>query len=230
MTREDLSTHVAQRKFFRSLTMFVLLLISTVVHTEPPESYKVNGDSIIVTKDNQKHICRLDVRPEDVVESYDRSALIVSINFYNGYIPTKDLDNCLQDKPLHVLTIPEKAGVLSDINLNHDIYVALAFVNMGPRYVATVARIGTSKNLVSLKGSSVAYSQKKFEEGYDESFRIDGVEAGAAIISPDGKFVSPDGVIDCSENAFPGVWDIAHNKRVITDKASCDHLFDKATN
>jgi hypothetical protein len=228
MTLEDSITPVAPRKCFRKFNdlFFGLLLLSTTSQASPIQIYKVDGDSIRVTKDNQTRICILDAHPTDAVESYDGSAIMVS---YRGYISKNDLDNCTYNKPLHVQMIPDKVGTISDINVKHNIYVALGFVSTQPlTYLATVARIGTSKNLVSIKG---AYDSKKIKDLRDDAFLITtGNEIGTAIISPNGKFVSPDGTMSCSEDAYPGVWDITSNKRIITDKASCEHLFDKVEN
>jgi hypothetical protein len=204
-----------------------LLILSTTIYAGPFVSYKLKGKSIIVTKGNQTSVCKLDTIPTYAVDSYDGDALIVS---YHGYIPKKDLDNCQQDKPTHVLTIPDKVGTISDINLKHGIYVSLDFVSANPlSYLATVAHIGTSRNLVSIPGTYIA--GKKLSDLRRDAFSISGNDViGTAIISPSGNFVSPDGTINCSEDAYPGVWDIAHNKRVITDRTSCEHLFDKVEN
>ncbi|WP_157661426.1 hypothetical protein [Burkholderia ubonensis] len=95
--------------------------------------------------------CTLDIKPIYAVASYDRSAVIVS---ERGYVKKDDLDNCQPGMSVRVHFIPGRVGFLLDINLRKNIYVTLDFVNNRPfLYLATVAHVGSSKNIVMLNGA-----------------------------------------------------------------------------
>jgi len=140
-----------------------------------------------------------------------------------GYVAKQELAHCQAGRAVHVLSIPSNVGVLSDINLSKGIYVALDFVSAQPfTYLATVARIGSSRNLVSVRGAYVA--GRKLSELKKSAFGCSG-EAGTAILSPTGRYVAPTGQIDCSQDAQPGVWDIPGNRRVVATDDACAALF-----
>jgi len=155
------------------------------------------------------------------VKSFDKSAVMVS---ERGYVSTAALRRCTSDIPVHVSLIPSGVGVLADINLKKRLYVSVDFVSVKPfTYLATVARLNSSRNMVTLDGAYV--SGKKLSELQRYSFGSSG-DAGSAVISPDGRYVAPSGKINCGPYGSPGVWDIAKNKRVITDDDSCSALFE----
>jgi hypothetical protein len=165
-------------------------------------------------------MCLLDEPPLYAVKSFDKSAVMVS---ETGYIAKQELAHCQAARAMHVLLIPSNVGVLADINLSKGIYVALDFVSAQPfTYLATVARIGSSRNLVSVNGAYVA--GQKLSELRNSAFGGSG-EAGTAIISLNGRYVAPTGQMDCSQGAYPGVWDIQGNRRVVADDDTCAALF-----
>ncbi|MGV7244435.1 hypothetical protein [Caballeronia sp. M23-90] len=171
-------------------------------------------------KDNLSRICTLDDPPRFAVESFDRSAVIVS---ERGFVSSHALDSCTSERSVHVSLIPEGVGVLADVNLNKRLYISLDFVNVQPfLYLAMVASLDSRINMVTLHGATVPGRslslQKKYAFGGLAS-------AGSAAISPDGRFVAPTGEPICTDDAYPGVWDIANNRRVITDDVSCAQLF-----
>ncbi|HEY4353613.1 MAG TPA: hypothetical protein VGN31_20470 [Paraburkholderia sp.] len=181
------------------------------------EPYEVIGSSL---KFGSNYTCLLDKAPRFAVQSYDKSAIIVS---ETGYVLRQDLINCQAGHAVHVFSIPSNVGVLSDINILKNIYVALDFISTQPvAYLATVARVGSSRNLVSINGAYLA--GKRIGDLRKSAFGSSG-EAGASIISPDGRFVAPDGHIDCTEDAYPGVWDIQKNRRVKTTDDACVAFF-----
>ncbi|WP_157654405.1 hypothetical protein [Burkholderia ubonensis] len=185
------------------------------------ESYEVKGREIRMVNSGVTRSCTLDTKPIYAVASYDRSAVIVS---ERGYVKKADLDNCRSGIPVRVHLVPDRVGFLSDINLREKIYVSLEFVNARPfLYLATVAHIGSSKNIVTLNGAYI--SGKSLPQLRVHAFNASG-EAGASLISPDGRYVAPDGVVSCTDDAFPGVWDIANNKKVVLNEKSCSTLFD----
>lgn len=181
------------------------------------DTYEMAGSSITVDSSRK---CLLDKPPLYAVESFDKSAVMVS---ETGYVQKQDLTTCQAGRAVHVLSIPSNVGVLSDINLSRDIYVALDFVSVRPlAYLATVARIGTSQNLVSIRGAYI--SGRKLRELRESAFGGSG-EAGTAIISPNGRYVAPTGEMDCSQDAYPGVWDVQGNRRVVATDDACAALF-----
>lgn len=189
-----------------------------MVHAD--ENFSVVGDSLLVSKNGQSHVCPLDKPPRYAVESFDKSAVILS---EREYVPVELLVNCNTTPPIHVSSIPDRVGFLSDINLSKGLYVSLDFVNVQPfLYLATVSHLHSSKNLVTLNGSYVR--KRKLPQLRKHAFGGTD-EAGSSIISPDGRFVAPTGEMNCRDDAYPGVWDIAKNKRVTTDDNSCSALF-----
>ncbi|MBN3566994.1 hypothetical protein [Burkholderia cenocepacia] len=204
-------------KFWRIL--FALVLTYAANHVYAGGAYEVVGTSL---KIGDSKICLLDRKARYAIESFDRSAIMLS---ETTYVDKHQLDQCQTGVAVHVLSIPTRVGVLSDINISKGIYVALDFVDVRPfLYLATVARVGNSKNIVSLKGAYVV--GKKISELRRAAFNSSG-EAGASIISPDGRYVAPTGEIDCSKTSYPGVWDIKNNRRVVVENDVCAALFKK---
>lgn len=180
-------------------------------------TYEARGFSL---KISSSKTCLLDKVPLYAVESHDKSAVMLS---ETGYVVKEELDNCEVGRAVHVLSIPSNVGFLSDINLSKNIYVALDFVTTQPfSYLATVARIGSSRNLVTVNGAYVA--GKKLSELKKFAFGGSG-DAGTSIIAPSGRYVAPNGQMDCGESAYPGVWDIQKNQRVVATDDVCAALF-----
>jgi hypothetical protein len=198
---------------------FILLIFLTLLAgpASADESYEVIGSSL---KFDNNRACLLDKIPQYAVESYDKSAVMVS---GTGYVLTQELLHCQADRAVRVHSIPSKVGVLSDINVSKGIYIALDFVSTQPfSYLATIARIGSSKNLVSINGAYVA--GRKLDDLKKFAFGGSG-EAGTSITSPNGRIVAPNGQVDCTDDAYPGVWDIQRNKRIIATDEACAALF-----
>jgi hypothetical protein len=201
--------------------IFVIFLCRGIDGASAETVYEVSNDFIRITDGNNSHTCKLDERPLYAVESYDETAIIIS---ERGYIKRQQLNNC-EDSIVHVSSIPEGVGFLSDINIGKDIYISLDLIGVRPpRYLATIARIGSDNSLVSIHGvykRRVGISRLR-KYGFPSLG-----QAGASTISIDGAYVAPNGVIDCSDVAYPGVWDIRRNGRVTTDEKSCAKLFMK---
>lgn len=206
------------RKALFNSTIKVCLLVTASACTAT--EFEVSGGKITFRTDSSCRTCLLSEPANFATASHDGSAVIISAR---GYLRREDLESCKGDVPIHVNTIPKGVGFLTDINLRKGIYVSLDFVSVQPLlYLATVARIGTTKNLVSIAGS---YSPgKRASELRKHAFQSDGI-AGSSLISPNGDYVAPSGSIDCDPQAFPGVWDIKHNKRVVDTPEMCSELF-----
>ncbi|WP_244787184.1 hypothetical protein [Cupriavidus pauculus] len=210
--------------FFRCLKFFpgflFFLIFGAVTPAFSEDVYEINGRIIKIINNKSSHICALDNYPMYAIESYDKSAVMLS---GRGYVGKNQLHTCALGQVVHVSLIPKGVGILSDINISKNIYVALDFVTVQPvMYLATVAHIGTKKNLVSMKGAYIP--GKKASRSAQNAFVSDGA-AGSSIISPDGRYVAPNGKVRCGEDAYPGVWDIVENKRIIVDGESCSALF-----
>jgi hypothetical protein len=224
---EDWSTCILRKRYWGDMKTIILLLFIYLVleSTANAESYRAIADEIEISNGQQVRTCKLDRTPQYAVTSFDDSALIVS---QRGYVAIKDIEVCDPMIPVHVSLIPDRVGVLSDINISKNIYASLDFVSVQPfLYLAIVAHIGSSRNLVTLNGAYV--DGRSLPELQRHAFGGSG-DAGTAIISPDGKFVAPSGQVDCDADAAPGVWDIEKSRRVITAKESCSALFSSKGN
>ncbi|CAM2164205.1 conserved hypothetical protein [Paraburkholderia sacchari] len=229
---EGLNTPEQRKRFsHRWLTLrLVLSLVWSALFfnvAQAAELYEVEGKILNIVNAGSTRSCMLDTKPIYAVASYDQSAVMVSVR---GYVKRDDLESCLREVPVHVHTIPDRVGFLSDINLSKRIYVALDFVSTRPfLYLATVAHIGSAKNLVTLDGAYI--SGRPLAQLKRHAFNATG-EAGASVISLDGRYVAPDGVVSCTDDAFPGVWDVESNNRAVLDDDSCSALFgsSKASN
>ena len=159
--------------------------------------------------------CRVVGQLEQAQLSHDGSAVIVS---HIAYIPVSRLKNC-GSEPVVVNKIPGKVGFLVDINLAARIYLSLDAMGTPPlAVVATVATLDLTESMVSLPG--VYTSRKNIHALREEAFPYD--EARGGFIAKNGKYASPGGIPDCSPNAYPGVWDLKKNKRVVLTGADAD--------
>ncbi|MFL9903872.1 hypothetical protein PQR75_35655 [Paraburkholderia fungorum] len=203
-----------------SFSVLPLLLAVSLPAMSADISYSMRANTITVSANGQSRICQLAHAPRFAVESFDKTALIVS---ERGYVPVRSLEECNAAVPISISSIPRGVGVLADVNLTKGLYVALDYVNVQPfLYLATVAHLGSSKNLVTLNGAYVP--RRKLSEQRRHAFNGSG-DAGSAIISPDGRFVAPTAAMNCTDDAYPGVWDISKNEHVLVDAASCSQLF-----
>ncbi|SOY60902.1 hypothetical protein CBM2586_A120079 [Cupriavidus phytorum] len=146
--------------------------------------------------------CRFPRQVELANASFDGSALIVSAT---EYVPVRALLLCDRN-PVDLRRIPSSAGSLVDVNIEHGLYLTVDVVSASPlSFLVTVARIGSSRNIMNIPGAyhSTLPLTKLQEYGfsYDES-------RARGKVSPDGNYVAPNGEIDCSAHAYPGVWDI----------------------
>lgn len=207
------------------ISAFVLAVVSATYPqaSYADDSFSINGKFIDASIDGKNVHCGLDSPPVYAVESADSQSVIVSDR---GYILKSDLKNCQAAGNIHVSKIPDGVGFLSDINASKGIYVSLDFVSTQPMlYLATVAKIGSKKNLVDLDGAYVV--GKNITQLRKTAFSTSG-DAGSSAISPDGRYVAPDGQIDCSQDAYPGVWDVLRNSRVFVNADACNNLFKQA--
>lgn len=183
---------------------------------------------LISTEDGETKRCKLNSEASRVILSFNRSTLIVS---ENGYVKTKELQNCDAQREISVKFIPEKNGLLVDFNSQASIYISLIFVAVQPlSYVAYIGKLGANKNLVSLPGAFD--TRKQIGRMQQEAFVYSDELIFRPKISVSGRYVTPDGDVDCSLESFPGVWDIYKDKKVIISQkqsltTECDALFNE---
>lgn len=161
-------------------------------------------------------VCKLGFKADIAEPSSDGAALIVSDT---EYILMEDLSRCGQARPSR-RSIPA-AGTLVDLNIKRGIYLSIDLISTTPlSFVATIARIGTSRNLVDIPGSYVP--SMPLEQLQKYGFTYDGSRAKGRL-SVDGRFASPNGEIDCGPDSYPGVWDIGANRKVVAPPDVQEH-------
>lgn len=208
-------------------------------------------DGVIHVLKNHRLVktCSLREPARRLLLSNDQSVVIVSDV---GYIRLSDILRCKENRELREHKI-RGAYRLTDINLRNQIYVSAKTLPSDSHLpcVATVAKISSTRNLVSLPGALVP--------GLSEADLLDHAFScpRRSFVSPNGRYVALE-KIDCSENGragtsdswddpssrggdpysdpkrFTGVWDVKENKRVLfslqqyTEKeisAKCSSLF-----
>lgn len=137
------------------------------------------------------------------------------------YVTSEELRACESGsvQPSH---IPDQVGFVVDVNPKAKMYLALDVIAASPpSYIALVAKLGSRKPVASFPGMySAKKSMEKMQEeglGYDEN--------SPGRISPDGRYVSVDGSMNCDKGSFPGVWDLT-TKKLVEGNPDCSSLFD----
>lgn len=149
--------------------------------------------------------------------NWDKNVIILTdVDFVN----VSDVRTCSGGsvEPSH---IPRKVGFVVDVNPKRKIYLALDLVSVSPMaFTATVAKLGETRSILSAPGIfSEKMGDKKVKE---EAFGY--LESTPGRISPNGRYVSADGSMDCRAGAYPGVWDLDLGKN-ITREDGCEALF-----
>ncbi len=140
----------------------------------------------------------------------DKKAVLLA-NTYS-YLYLDDILHCNgKDISLYQVPVPDPphGGSVIDMNFDKKIYLAVVLEDVrSQRYTAVVAHFGSSKNLIK----AVGFTTNQMVDSYS-SFPLDDAGYGGKI-SLNGKYIFPD-ELDCTEEVFPGVWDIENNKKVI---------------
>ena len=163
-----------------------------------------DGRSLVVIELNNAagtRRCPVDGSVSQARISFDSAAVIVS---ENAYVLMSDFARC-HVAAARLLRTPPRAGMLADVNVRHGLYISLSPVSTGPMsFVATVAKLGSQRNLVSLPGSYVPGESVQLQ--LRRAFSYDDANGPYAKISLNGRYVSVSGVVDCAPDAYPGVW------------------------
>lgn len=210
------------------------LSISGVPYERESEAvYRLGSDGVTIEVLSRNTgaivtVCKIDRRVSQVRLSTDAQSLIIS---GNGFLPLNRLENC-NEAPLHVQLTPESGGLLQDVNLAKSLYLGLIPVTTQPMaYLAVVARLGSSANTISMPGALV--DSQSIAQQQRQAFSYADDIGPFAMISPDGRYVDPSGRLDCSADAYPGVWDLVAKRRVVVEgnprarAAACRNLFAK---
>lgn len=165
--------------------------------------------------------CALSKKLKHVVPRFNWNKTIVILTDVD-FVKVRDVEACAGGS-VEPSRIPKKVGFLVDVNPEHKVYLALDLVGVSPMaFTATVARLGDTQSMLSAPG---IFSDKKGDEKVkEEAFGY--VDATPGRISPDGRYVSADGSMDCRSDAYPGVWDLRLKKKV-TKETGCDALFEE---
>ena len=216
-----------QKKYYCDMKRLISLFILASLQLSPgyciaddaheievkPYKISIRGDGrailLVDSKDGRQVECAVKgIKGNGIVSNLilnsQKDAIIVSDT---DFVLVGDIIAC-KNGSVKAISIPDKVdGFLADVNLRAGIYLALGVQSFPPRlYLATVAKFGSSKNLVKLPGSTLGGTDKT-------AFTYDEQRPGR--ISSDGRYVAPSGVIECDEDSYPGVWDIEKKVRVV---------------
>lgn len=141
----------------------------------------------------------------------DRIGMLVASS--NKFLKVKELKSC-GSQPLRLYNVQyadQDISTLIDINFEKKIVLALIVIDaQSGAHQAVVSRFNGKKNILSGKG--FWEPNLKGVNISDDTFPVtDDYYYGK--ISFDGKYVAPND-LDCSVDAFPGVWDIVQKKKV----------------
>lgn len=171
-----------------------------------------DGKSILVNGHDGQHTCVIDTAVDQARLSSDGSALLISTS---AYVSSLDLKECNPAEIVHATQVPDELGALADVSLPGQIYIGMVPVSMQPlSYLAVVARLGSTKNLISLPGAYV--DAKPTAELQDAAFFYDEQTGPFPLVSKNGRYVAISGSPDCSADSIPGVWDMRSKRKVVT--------------
>ncbi len=130
----------------------------------------------------------------------------------DSYLYLDDILHCNgKDISLNQVPVPDSSpfGSVIDLNFDKKIYLAVVLEDVrSQRYTAVVSHFGSKKNLIK----AVGFTTNQMADSYS-SFPLDDAGYGGKI-SLNGKYIFPTS-LNCTEEVFPGVWDIENNKKVV---------------
>ena len=164
--------------------------------------------------------CKVNAKVMYARSSFDGLSIIISSD---SYLPKQSLVTC-GEQPLPARKTPEESGMLQDVNLKRGLYIAVLPVSTQPMsFLAVVAKLGSAKNLVKLPGAYVDRQSERQRLRMAFAYSEDVGER--AKISVDGRYVSVSGEFDCSQDAYPGVWDLLYQRKVVLKGDSGERAF-----
>lgn len=160
----------------------------------------------------------------------DKLGLLISPG--NKYLSLKEVIECKGGKiPLKTLAYFED-DISTPIDVNFDKKIILATIPIDGQqgtYQSVISYFGGKKNIFN--GPGFWDSAKEDVDQQKDTFSVgDSIYLGK--ISSNGNYVAPND-LDCSDDSFPGVWDVAKKMKVVfpSDKdnsvieSKCQELF-----
>ncbi|MBB3262125.1 hypothetical protein F4827_007005 [Paraburkholderia bannensis] len=174
---------------------------------------------LITEADHTQAQCRLNTQLENATPVFNWNKTIVTLGNVE-YVSVRSVTRCAGGV-VQIERIPDKAGTVTDVNVASGLYLSVAVVNSSPlTYTALVAKLGSREPVANFAGMySTAKSSSRVLK---ESFTY--LDSRPGRISPDGRYVSVDGSMQCTPEAYPGVWDLKRKQKVVRENG-CESLF-----
>lgn len=193
---------------------------------------KSQAGNVIVhdQKSNANYSCKLNGWDDSLLSgagnislTSDHVGVLIASN--NEYLVVDDIINC-KEKSISIHSIQyfdEDISSIIDVNFEKKIVLALVVIDAHLReYQAIVSKFNGNENLLSGKGF---WSNTKNEPDNDSLF-YPGRTIYHGKISANGKYVAPND-LDCTEDSFPGVWDIERKTKVAFLEDKDDAVIDR---
>ncbi len=177
------------------------------------------GLLVITNADRTEKQCRINTKLEKVTPVFNWNKTIITLGNVE-YVSVTSVTNCASGAA-SIERIPDKAGTVTDVNIEAGLYLSVAVVNSSPlTYTALVAKLGSRQPVANFPGMYSA--AKSTSRVLKESFTYSDSRPGR--ISPDGRYVSADGSMRCTPESYPGVWDLKRKQKVVR-QVGCESLF-----
>ncbi|MGF6244193.1 hypothetical protein P3T42_005958 [Paraburkholderia sp. GAS38] len=205
-------------------SLFSLLACASSIsaHADQLASVKYVDSShsvALIDANNSATQCALDRQIKNISPHLNWNKQVILLSDVD-YVSVADVLACRGGK-VSASRIPARVGFVVDVNLKRNIYLSLDAVSAGPlTFAATVARLGKTTPLADFQGMYMP--EKRFEKIQEEGFDYDDSMPGR--ISPDGRYVSANGSMDCTDDSYPGIWDLQTRKKVVRPDG-CEQLF-----
>ncbi|SEQ12220.1 hypothetical protein SAMN05216522_101264 [Rosenbergiella nectarea] len=142
----------------------------------------------------------------------------------NKYLDVKELIDC-KGQSISIHSIPFFNNAISsviDVNFEKKLVLALVVIDAHFRsYQAIVSRFNGNENLLSGKG----FWSNSPSEPDENSLFYPGGSIYLGKISVNGEYVAPND-LDCADDSFPGVWDVAKKMKVVFPEDKDDAVID----
>lgn len=199
-----------------------LAAVTVHAHAQSPDTVRYvpsTGMLVITNADHTEKQCRIDAAPENTTPVFNWNKTIITLGNVEYVSVTSVIDCAGGVAPIE--RIPDKAGTVTDVNVASGLYLSVAVVSSSPlTYTALVAKLGSRQPVANFPG--MYSTSKSMSRVLKESFTY--IDSRPGRISPDGRYVSVDGSMRCTPDAYPGVWDLKRKQKVVR-KNGCESLF-----
>jgi hypothetical protein len=199
-----------------------LAAVTVQAYAQAPDSVQyaaATGTLVITNADHTQKQCRINTELESATPVFNWNKTIVTLGNVE-YVSVASVINCVGGiAPIQ--RIPDNAGTVTDVNIASGLYLSVAVVNSSPlTYTALVAKLGSRQPVANFPG--MYSTAKSTSRVLKESFTY--LDSRPGRISPDGRYVSADGSMRCTPEAYPGVWDLKRKQKVVRENG-CESLF-----